>query len=107
MSEPPRFVYRIRPTRRGMLAEGPTKAEAAVIDRHFAYLQRLVGEGVVLLAGRTLTTDASSFGIVILAATDAERAQQIMSRDPAVAEGVMHAELAPFRIALVSDRIAG
>lgn len=99
------FIYIIRPTRIGMLSEGPTEREAEVIERHAAYLQRLCDEGEVLLAGRTLVEDERAFGIVILRVPTEDRARGIMRADPAVAEGVMSAELLPYRVAMM--RAAG
>jgi uncharacterized protein YciI len=98
---PRRYAYRIQPTRPAMLTDGPTAAEAGIISRHFEYLQRLTEAGVMILVGRTLTTDERTFGIAIFeAASDAE-AQRIMADDPAVSAGVMRAELFPFRIPLL------
>ncbi len=96
----PQFVYRLRPARADMLAAGPTPEEERTIGVHFAYLQDLTNRGVVKLAGRTLTTGPESFGICILEAVDEAAARAIMANDPAVAGGVMTAELFPFRIAL-------
>ena len=96
------FLYRIQPARPEMLASGPTPLEASVIDQHFLYLQRLVAEGVVFLAGRTLVTDEPAFGIVILQAPSEVEAIELMQNDPVVSRGVMAAELFPYRIALWS-----
>ena len=52
------------------------------------------------MAGRTQTADSDTFGIVILKADDEAAARKLMKADPAVAHGVMHAALYPFRIAL-------
>jgi len=97
------FLYRIHPTRLGMLTKGPTEREAAIVDRHFAYLKDLMTKGKVLMAGRTLNNDASTFGIAILDAESENEAQAIMHADPAVAEGLMKAELFPYRVALWSS----
>jgi uncharacterized protein YciI len=94
------FLYRIQPVRPEMLTHGATSAEDAAIAGHFAYLEGLTEKGTVLLAGRTLNTDPSAFGIVILRAVSEETARQIMLEDPAVSRGVMSAKLFPFRIAL-------
>lgn len=94
------FLYKIQPTRPEMLTDGATPDEEQAISEHFEYLQKLVASGVVLLAGRTLNTDASSFGIVIFLADSEAQARQIMQQDPAVSRRVMHAELYPYRIAL-------
>ena len=98
------YLYRIHPSRAAMLTEGPTREEAVAVDEHFAYLQRLVGENVVLLAGRTLNQDEHAFGIVIFVAATAAEALAIMHGDPAVKQGVMTAELFPYRIALWSPQ---
>ncbi|MEI9864207.1 MAG: hypothetical protein WDN00_06570 [Limisphaerales bacterium] len=49
----PQFLYRLELTRVQMLTEGPTEREVAVVGEHFEYLQKLVAEGVVFMAGRT------------------------------------------------------
>jgi uncharacterized protein YciI len=103
MSDPPLFLYKIQPVRPEMLSVGPTPEEDQIIADHFAYLKHLTGAGVVLLAGRTLTADYSSFGIVILTAASEEEARRIMLADPAVHHRVMRAELYPFRLALLGD----
>jgi uncharacterized protein len=99
MSDATQHLYRVQPTRPDMLESGPTARETAIIEEHFTYLQRLCAEGVVLLAGRTLTDDADAFGIVILQAEETQ-ARALMEADPAVRDGVMTAVLYPFRIAL-------
>lgn len=96
----PQFVYRLRPVRPAMLADGPTPDEERIVGEHFAYLQDLTARGTVKLAGRTLTTGPETFGICILEAADEAAAHAVMGGDPAVRHGVMTAELFPFRIAL-------
>jgi uncharacterized protein YciI len=96
------YLYRIQPVRPAMLL-GSTPAEDAVIERHFAYLADLTERGVVLLAGRTLTTDECSFGIAVFRAVDEAAARALVDADPAVSERVMRAELFPFRVALLAD----
>jgi len=98
----PQFLYRIQPTRLGMLSSGPTEREASVIGEHLAYLSELTDRGTVLMAGRTLTTDERTFGVAVLVASASEEAEAIMKNDPAVKYGVMRAELFPYRIALWS-----
>ena len=107
MATTSQYLYRIRPARRTMLSEGPTAYEASVVAEHFNYLQRLVEDNVVLLAGRTINDDESAFGIVIFIAPSEVAALEIMRSDPAVAKGVMDAELFPYRIALWSSRGPG
>lgn len=98
------WLYRIQPTRAAMLTEGPTPEEADVVSRHFERLKDLTEKGVMILAGRTLNTDVSSFGICIFEAEDESAARKIMEADPAVVAGVMRAELFPYRIALMRSQ---
>lgn len=96
------YLYRIQPVRPAMLVEGPTAQEAAVVGEHCRSLRDLLAQGVVLLAGRTLNTDPTAFGIVVFSAASETDALQIMRADPAVAQGHMSAELFPFRLVLGS-----
>jgi uncharacterized protein YciI len=100
----PQFLYRIQPVRLGMLVDGPTPDEDAAVGEHFRYLEKLVEEGVVLMAGRTLNNDESAFGVVILVAASEAEARAVMQNDPAVKRRVMNAELFPYRVALWSSR---
>jgi uncharacterized protein len=103
----PQFLYRIQPTRLRMLTEGPTDAEASIINGHFEYLKQLVAEGVVFMAGRTLTADEQTFGIVVFKAASESDAVALMQNDPAIKLGVMKAELFPYRVALWSPKAPG
>ena len=97
------WLYRLRPIRTDMLAAGPTQTEAAIIEAHGAYLDKLAAQGIVRIAGRTVGTDPRSFGIVIIEVDSEQHAQLIVGEDPAVAEGVLAAELFPFSIAVTGD----
>ena len=57
------FLYRLQLVRGDMLRTGPTDAEQAVVAEHFAYLQDLTAQGVIILVGRTLTTDENTMGL--------------------------------------------
>jgi uncharacterized protein YciI len=96
------FIYIIHPSRPEMLTAGPTDDENQLIEEHFFYLQELTRQGVAQLVGRTLNTDASAFGSVIFQAQSHSEATLIMEGDPAVAGGVMTAELFPYKIVMQS-----
>lgn len=98
------YLYRIQPIRQGLLLES-TPEEDRVVGEHFEYLKRLTEEGTVLLAGRTTTTDPSSFGIVIFEVESEAAAREVVRNDPAVKASVFRAELFPYRIALVGPGI--
>ncbi len=97
------FIYRIRPTRTDMLSGGPNPEEERIIGEHFNYLKALTDHGTVLHAGRTLSSDEESFGIVIFRASSEKAAKNLMEDDPAVKEKVMKARLFPYRSALLGD----
>ena len=99
------FIYTLRATRPEMLSNGPTSAESKILQEHAGYLERLSTAGQVLLAGRTQTSDSSTFGVVIISSTTEEVALEIMRGDPAVQGGTMTAKLFPYQIAVVSDAI--
>ncbi len=103
MSEAGQYLYRIQPTRPEMLTEGPSEEEAALVSKHFTYLQELTKAGSMILAGRTQNVDPSSFGIVIFRAESETAAERILQEDPAVAGGVFRGELFPFKTALVGE----
>ena len=101
---PLQYLYRITPTRDGFLLES-TPEEDAIVSAHFQYVKAWTEQGVVLLAGRTLHTDDTSHGLVVLEVSSEEEARTLMENDPAVKAGVFRAELFPFSIALASHKI--
>lgn len=105
MAQKPQFIYFLKLVPR-LLDEGSwTAADEEVVDRHFVRLQKLTAEGKVILAGRT--TDANPTGIVILEVDSEDEARALMESDPTVAEGIMTAELFPYRVALLRDASGG
>src|SRR5262245_10112082 len=106
MSHPMReFLYQIQLMRPALLTEGPTPEERDALGAHRAYLDRLAAAGIVLLFGRTQTTDAATFGIVIFRAASLDEAHQVMADDPAVRAGVMRAEVFPFHVVGVGSAL--
>jgi uncharacterized protein YciI len=101
MTETNQYLYKIQPTRLAMVTD-PTPEEAQIVSEHFHYLNDLTEKGVMILVGRTLNTDSSTFGIAIFKADSEATAQAIMHDDPAVQKGVMRGELYPYRIALMA-----
>jgi uncharacterized protein YciI len=81
-----------------------TEHEEQAFAEHFARLQFLVADGVLVLAGPTL--GAVNTGIMIFEAPDAETAWQIVRDDPTVLAGITTPELRPFRLSLLRGRDA-
>jgi uncharacterized protein YndB with AHSA1/START domain/uncharacterized protein YciI len=96
----PQFAYYIRPARETFVQDA-TEDENRIVGEHFQYLSRLLSEGRVVMAGRTL--EDRPFGIVVFEAEDAEAAKKIMREDPAVAAGIFKSEVHPFRVALIRE----
>ena len=72
-----------------------------LIDRHFKRLQGFLKEDRLILAGRSLNNDPSTFGIVIFEANSEDEAREIMETDPAVTGKIITAVLFPYRVALI------
>ena len=105
MAEKSLYIYKIQAVRPEMITEGRTPEEDHVVGEHYSYLERLTRQGVVLLAGRTLTDDYAGFGLILFSADSQQAAEKIVRNDPAVAQRVMRAELYPFRASLVGPPI--
>lgn len=95
------WLYVLKPTRLEMLTEGPTPQESETVSRHFAHLQKLTKQGVMILVGRTQNADEHTMGLAIFEAEDESAARKIMEADPAIVGGVMRADLYPYQIALM------
>ncbi len=94
------FLYRLQLVSSLHNEHNWTDKENGIIGEHFSYLQKLLAEGKLVLAGRTTTSLDTTFGLAIFRAASQEEAQQIMENDPAVSNGVMTAELFPYHIAI-------
>jgi uncharacterized protein YciI len=94
------FLYKLQLVRGDLLRTGPTASEQAVVAEHFAYLQGLHAQGVIILVGRTLNADESAMGLAVFRAESEDAARQIMNGDPAVKKGLMTAMLYPFKVIL-------
>jgi uncharacterized protein len=95
------FIYVLKLIPRLHKEENWTTVDEGIVHRHFERLKELTDSGMVILAGRTLNEEENAFGIVIFEAEDAEKARAFMKEDPAVKEGIMTAELFPYRVALL------
>jgi uncharacterized protein YciI len=95
------WIYFLHPPRDNFAAT-LTEAEKEVWERHFARLQQLLRDGVVVLAGPTL--GKLNTGIVVFEARDEEAAREIMDHDPVVDGGFARGELRPFHISLLRGR---
>jgi len=98
--KPKQFIYVLRLVSRLYSDSNWTKQDNEVLERHFARFQEAAKSGQLILAGRTSEPGDKTFGIAIFAASDEAAARKFMQADPAVAGGLMTAELHPFAVAL-------
>jgi uncharacterized protein YciI len=94
----PHFLLRLDPVRPDLPATGPTQAEAEAIAAHLGYVQRLLEQGVLLMAGRSQVLEREAFALMLLQADTETQARALMQADPAVAQGVLSGDLHPFQI---------
>ncbi|HKE30283.1 MAG TPA: YciI family protein [Candidatus Angelobacter sp.] len=97
---PKQFIYVLRLVPRLYADSAWTKEDNVVLERHFARFQQAAKSGQLILAGRTSEPGDKTFGIAIFEAPDEAAARKFMEEDPAVASGLMTAELHPFTVAL-------
>lgn len=102
---PSQFIYILKPKAALQNENNWTKKEEEIVNRHFFRLQELLKEGKLILAGKTSGLDEKTFGIVILEVENEQEALNIMQNDPAVAHGIMTAELFPYQVALSKNRL--
>lgn len=99
-AKPRQFIYVLRLVPRLHSDAAWTKEDEAAIGRHLARFNEAVKTGQLILAGRTKEPGDKTFGIAIFEAADEAAARAFMEGDPAVAAGLMTAELHPFAVAL-------
>ena len=87
---------------RARFAETMSDEEQRIMGAHFERLQTLYADGTMILVGPTLG-DVNT-GIAVFEAPDEAAAQRIVDEDPAVASGLMRAELRPYMISLLRGR---
>src|SRR5689334_6818700 len=98
--KPKQFIYVLHLVPRLYENKNWTKEDNAVLERHFTRFQQAIKSGQLILAGRTKETGDKTFGIAIFQAPDEATARKFMEEDPAIAGGLMTAELHPFAVAL-------
>lgn len=92
------YVYFISPARKTFETDA-TAEENRIVGEHFRYLQGLLKEGRLVMAGRTQTSEPT--GIVVFEAADDAAAEAVFRGDPAVKAGVFVGEVKPYGVALI------
>ena len=92
------YLYRLLAAQTEMMTKGLTPEQAQIMQEHLDHLKSLSDKGLIVIAGRTLNNDETTFGIVMLHADSDAAAREIMSRDPGIQKGLFKATLFPFLI---------
>jgi uncharacterized protein YciI len=98
--KPKQFIYVLHLVPRLHADTSWADQDKKVLQRHFVRFQEAIKAGKLILAGRTSESGDKTFGIAIFEAKDEAAARKFMEEDPAVAGGLMTAELHPFSVAL-------
>ena len=98
--KPKQFIYVLHLVPRLYADANWNAQDKDVLHRHFARFQEAVKTGQLILAGRTSESGDKTFGIAVFQANDEAAARKFMEEDPAVAGGLMTAELHAFTVAL-------
>jgi uncharacterized protein YciI len=98
------WIYFIHPPRDDFAAT-MTEAEKDAWHRHWARIERLYDEGIIVLVGPTL--GRINTGICVFEAPDEAAALEIMNGDPTIGEGFARGELRPMLVSLLRGRDEG
>jgi uncharacterized protein len=96
------FIYILRLQPQYRKAENWTDETNRIVGEHFNYLKNLNENGIALLVGKSDYDNdhPDNFGICIFYAENMDDARALMNNDPCIVNGVMYAELHPFRVVL-------
>lgn len=92
------FIYVVKPIERLLDKSKWTEKDKIATSAHLDYMEYLNSTGKLVLAGKTLNEDTSSFGMVILKVDTEKQAIEIMENDPPVKAGILEAELLPYEV---------
>ncbi|WP_335872388.1 YciI family protein [Bacillus sp. 2205SS5-2] len=103
MTEKQQFVYVLKLIPRLLKEDQWKESDQEIVEEHFHTLKKMQQDGQLILAGRTLQMDETTFGLVIFEANSMTDAKMMMKNDPAVKKGIMTAEIFPYRVALMRN----
>jgi uncharacterized protein YciI len=99
--EKKQFLYLLRLEKSMDDSAAWTPEKSKIVQEHFARLQKMNDDGILILAGRTQNELDKTFGIVIYEASSFEEAKSIAENDPAVKGKIMTVEVFPYEVALM------
>jgi uncharacterized protein len=98
------YLYRLLAAHPDMMAKGMTAEQTRIMAEHLDHLKSLSDRGLLVISGRTLNNDETTFGIVMFRADSDAAAREIMNSDPGIQKGVFQGVLFPFLITAQGSR---
>jgi uncharacterized protein len=92
------YLYTVLAAHAEMMAKGLTPEQMQIMQEHLTHLRSLSDKGLIVIAGRTLNNDETTFGIVMFRADSEAAAREIMNGDPGIHKGLFKGALFPFLI---------
>ncbi|MFX0005383.1 MAG: YciI family protein [Promethearchaeota archaeon] len=97
------FFAVIKPYRQDFITN-PKDAEDKIMSDHFLYLQSLLNQGKLFLAGPTLIPD-DPFGVIIFEVEKEEEAKNYLENDPSVKAKIQRVvDFRPIRLSLTKNK---
>ncbi len=97
------FFAIIKPNRQDFITN-PKEEEDKIMSDHFLYLQSLLAQGKLFLAGPTLIPE-DPFGVIILEAENEEEAKTLLENDPSVKSKIQRVvDFRPIRLSLTRNK---
>jgi uncharacterized protein YciI len=97
------WLYLLHPPRADFIATITPDEAAIMAGEHSAYLERLLEQGTLILAGPTWGQPLND-GVAIFDAPDEAAARAVMAADPAITSGLMTGELRQMRVSYLRGR---
>ncbi|UCD00688.1 MAG: hypothetical protein JSV23_07290 [Promethearchaeota archaeon] len=102
MTKKNNFFAVIRPYRNDFITN-PKEQEDKIMSDHFHYLESLLKQKQLFLAGPTLIPE-DPFGIIILEVETEEQAKELLEKDPSIKAGIQNiADFRPIRLSLTRN----
>jgi uncharacterized protein YciI len=103
MTEKKHFFVVIKPYRKDFITN-PKEEEDKIMSDHFLYLQSLLNQDKLFLAGPTLIPE-DPFGVLILEAENEEEAKSLLENDPSVKKKIQRVvDFRPIRLSLTKNK---
>ena len=94
------FCGRLNPTRENWPNE-MTEKEEKIMKDHFVYLQKLLKEKKLIMAGPVFSNPV--YGLIILQVDSQAEAREILEKDPSVISGLLTYDVSPMRVSLLAE----